>query len=70
MNDVSRVLATLRLLHRDWATLKDLAALGDCSTKTVRRDLAAIRKAGFVLRVKVDPPRKLYRLLRDSWKDA
>lgn len=51
MNDAHRVLVILRRLQKRPATIADLIRLvgGDKSDKTIRRDLATIRAAGFFL---------------------
>lgn len=57
-----RVLKTLRLLQSRWWRVKELAERTGRDEKTMRRDLATIRKAGFRVEVKVEAfGRKAYR---------
>lgn len=57
-----RVLRILRQLQSRWCRVKDLATRHEVDEKTIRRDLAVIRKAGFRLRVKVEKyNRRAYR---------
>ena len=50
MTSGERVLRILRRLTRRPATIAQLVAMvGDRDAKTIRRDLAAIRRAGFFL---------------------
>jgi predicted DNA-binding transcriptional regulator YafY len=53
MTSAERVLRILRRLTREPATINQLVAMvGDRDEKTIRRDINAIRRAGFfVLRV-------------------
>ena len=64
VNDVARVLATLRKLQAGWCTHAELVALSGATPRTVNRDLRALRDAGFRLRSKPDPEqpaRKMWR---------
>ncbi len=49
MTSAERVLRILRKLTREPATINQLVAMTGTSDKTVRRDLIAIRRAGFFL---------------------
>ncbi len=58
-----RVLRTLRLLQSRWWRVKELAQVTGRDEKTMRRDLAVIRRAGFRVQIKVEAfGRKAYRV--------
>ncbi len=65
MTSTQRALTILRRLMRRGCTVRELVELvGERDEKTIRRDLIAIRKAGFRLRAKVENihGRKRYRV--------
>lgn len=71
---VDRVLKILRRLMSEPSTVNELVALcGGIHPRSIRRDLIAIRAAGFPLRFVVERfGAKRYRVLRDlrSWRTS
>lgn len=58
-----RALRIVRLLQRDWCSVRQLADRHHVDDKTIRRDLAVIRRAGFRLLMRVeDHGRRVYRI--------
>ncbi len=58
-----QALVVFRALSRKWQSIAEIAALIERDPKTARRLVAAVKKAGFRVRVKVeDHGRKKYRV--------
>jgi DeoR/GlpR family transcriptional regulator of sugar metabolism len=66
-----RILAILRRLMRRGSSVTELATIFQVTDKSIRRDLATIKRAGFRLRAAVETRgRKRYRVLPVSMRKS